>query len=385
MSLRMAPVSATVGRAWEKMPPEGAVEESKIAQSDGFSDPTERMHGTPKSFPPLSSLIETGLDGAPASVRRGVNVSSLLDFAVLGFPKCGTTTLMQSLDTPADAAVVQNERCGLGNDNVAKLVYQLVEGDSLPRDPTVKRGIKCPKDLESASALRNLAKYFPRTKLIVTVRHPVLWFQSFYNFRVKNTFSVRRQVMPPTKRMIGGQAICRRAQNVCTDRAKFHTYLAHMAKTPLSSLEEMELLQPGWNKNEIVRITAKLFLMDVSQLGDKNQTRLDKFREDLRSFTGLEGEVRIESAKIVAEEVIPQKIRKQMIDICSSENNLVRQVLMKHARKASKWIISYLLKSPDVVVSSRDHFIELIRLWEYDPCEQVSSSGGMRRASNTTQ
>lgn len=136
-----------------------------------------RIEGKPDSFPPLSRLIETGLDGTPSAVRRGVEVDWLLDFAVLGFPKCGTTTLMQSLDTPDDAAVFQEERCALGNDNVARLVWQLLENDSLPRDPHFKRGIKCPKDLESPSALRNLAKYFPTTKLIVTVRHPVLWFE----------------------------------------------------------------------------------------------------------------------------------------------------------------------------------------------------------------
>lgn len=354
---------------------------SMIKQPHGSSMQIEPINGKPKSFPPLSRLIETSLDGTPSAMRRGVDVSWLLDFAVIGFPKCGTTTLMQSLNTPADAAVVQKERCGLGNDHIARLVWQLMEGDALPRDPTVKRGIKCPKNLESPSTLRNLAKYFPQAKLIVTVRHPVLWFQSFYNFRAKNIYPRK---MPPTKRMIGGPGICRRAQNVCTDRAKFHKYLAHMAKTPLSSQEEIELLQPGWSRKEIVQTKAKLFLMHVSQLSDKNQTRLHQFREDLRSFTGLEGEIRIESGKIVTEQIIPPKVRKVFINVCSSEHDLVRQVLMKNARKASRWIINYLLKSPDVIVPEREYFIELVRQWELDPCEQ-NSSGGMHMLSNMTR
>lgn len=147
-----------------------------------------------------------------------------------------------------------------------------------------------------------------------------------------------------------------------------------MGKTPLSSEDELQLLQPGWKKNEVVPTKADLFLMHVSQLGDRNQTRLNRFREDLRFFLGLGGEIRIESGKIVAEEKIPPDVRKRMIDICSNEHNTVRQVLMKQARKASRWIINYLLNSPSVVVSSREFFIELVRLWEFDPCEQNSNN-----------
>jgi hypothetical protein len=46
----------------------------------------------------------------------------------------------------------------------------------------VRRGIKCPGDLENTPlAMRNYEKFFPKTNYIVGIRHPVLWFESFYN------------------------------------------------------------------------------------------------------------------------------------------------------------------------------------------------------------
>lgn len=345
------------------------LEEFPEEQPDEPSKERPITKGKPSIFPPLPRLVEIGLNGKPSHIRGGVDVSWLLDFAVLGFPKCGTTTLMQSLNTPYDAAVAQDERCALGNNNPARLVWQLLEGDGLPKDPNIRRGIKCPKDLESVDTLKNLAEFFPKTKLIITVRHPVLWFQSFYNFRARNIFPRR---MPPAERLIGGLAVCRRGHNVCTDRANFHRFLARLGKTPLSSKEELQLLPPGWNQKEVFRLESELFLIHVSQMGDKNSTRLDQFRQDLQSFAGLHGEIQLKNGKVAAEVNVTPQVQRNMIDICSTEHESLRQVLMKQAKKASIWIIDYLLKSPDVVVSSRKHFIDLVRQWKIDPCEQDS-------------
>lgn len=53
---------------------------------------------------------------------------------------------------------------------IKDLYNEMEGGDSL-------RGIKCPRDLESADlALLIYRDLFPRTKLIVGVRHPILWY-----------------------------------------------------------------------------------------------------------------------------------------------------------------------------------------------------------------
>ena len=107
------------------------------------------------------------------------DVSYLLDYAVLGFPKTGTTALMRYLNTE-NSRTLPRERCEL-DWAVFEVVKSLFE--DLPQDNHVKRGLKCPQCV-SNHCFKNLSKYFYKTKLIVGVRHPVLWFQSFYNYRV---------------------------------------------------------------------------------------------------------------------------------------------------------------------------------------------------------
>ena len=48
-----------------------------------------------------------------------------------------------------------------------------------------KRGYKSPNDVGNLRAVRIIREYFPKTKLLVGMRHPVLWFESFYNFRIQ--------------------------------------------------------------------------------------------------------------------------------------------------------------------------------------------------------
>ena len=45
-------------------------------------------------------------------------------------------------------------------------------------DGTLKNGAR---DIQSSSALQSIGTHWPSAKLIVGVRHPVLWFESFYN------------------------------------------------------------------------------------------------------------------------------------------------------------------------------------------------------------
>jgi hypothetical protein len=53
----------------------------------------------------------------------------------------------------------------------------------LPEGP-YKRGYKAPADITQKHVLKQLGDYFPKTGLIVGIRHPVWWFQ-IYNFRTQ--------------------------------------------------------------------------------------------------------------------------------------------------------------------------------------------------------
>lgn len=63
----------------------------------------------------------------------------------------------------------------------------------------------------------SLSTLLSQTKFIVGIRHPILWFESFYNFRIHN--KVR---MPPAEELVGNCG--GRMHGVCTRRGNFHFF-----------------------------------------------------------------------------------------------------------------------------------------------------------------
>ncbi len=99
------------------------------------------------------------------------------------------------------------------------------------KNKRIRFGLKCPRVLYRSHDIdMNICKtYFPTTKVIVGIRHPVMWFESFYNYQVGRTTS-----------SLSGK--CESHQKVCTDRARFHAALARLRKTPLVEKKEVDLL-----------------------------------------------------------------------------------------------------------------------------------------------
>jgi len=122
-------------------------------------------YAEPKPRPPLESIVQ------------GWNITGdatwLLQFAIVGFPKCGTSTLMFHLQTHPEVQIFSDERCDMGFNQQAKLIQDLYT--DFPAGDYV-RGIKCPLDLENTQlGMKNYNQFFPRTDFIVGIRHPVLW------------------------------------------------------------------------------------------------------------------------------------------------------------------------------------------------------------------
>uniref|UniRef100_A0A7S1ZHH5 Sulfotransferase domain-containing protein n=1 Tax=Trieres chinensis TaxID=1514140 RepID=A0A7S1ZHH5_TRICV len=328
------------------------------------------------SLPPFSHLI------AGCDIRS--DVSWLLDFAVVGMAKSGTTFLMEYLGETDEIYIKQKEMCGLSSNKTTSVVwhfYQHLENKASGQkfDLTfdgrrVKTGLKCPKDIGTEDGLRNYAKFFPKTKLIVTLRHPVLWFQSFYNYR-----SYKGSKLPPPKDLIGSciegsPYICaqhcgkHRTENVCTDRAKVHHQLSRLGKTPMTTKDEMKLLR---HDMDIIPSDAQIFLSELEQFSTGND-KGDHFGEDLSNFLGLNrplpplGQVGGQKRSYHIKER-----RSGFIDICSDEHKDVRTILVKIGKESATWIREYFLKSPDVFVSSEKIFLELIERWGQDPCATV--------------
>jgi hypothetical protein len=49
--------------------------------------------------------------------------------------------------------------------------------------PPQKYGIKCPQMIRRTESIENLMKLSDSTRLVIGLRHPVTWFESFYNYR----------------------------------------------------------------------------------------------------------------------------------------------------------------------------------------------------------
>ncbi|KAL7525560.1 hypothetical protein ACHAXR_001057, partial [Thalassiosira sp. AJA248-18] len=141
-----------------------------------------------EEWPPLSSLLDRS-----GGIAADANISGLLDFSIIGFPKTGTTSILRHLSDLTHS--LSTEHCDLVVNDTAKLVRDIYDDHAQrlkqSRDGAILmenqlRGIKCPQDISSDWSMHNYAKYLPHTKLIVGIRHPIFWFQSLYNFRVSN-------------------------------------------------------------------------------------------------------------------------------------------------------------------------------------------------------
>ena len=134
-----------------------------------YSPPNDRSlelpYREPHPRPPLESLVqEYNVTG---------DASWLLHFAIIGFPKCGTSTLMFHLQNHPEVQIFSDERCDMAFNKQARLIrdlyHEFPEGD-------YARGLKCPMDVESTQlGMPNYLQYFPTTRFLIGIRHPVLW------------------------------------------------------------------------------------------------------------------------------------------------------------------------------------------------------------------
>jgi len=314
---------------------------------------------TAKPYPDIDSIV-TGKYNVTG------DMSFLVDFAIIGFPKCGTSTMMEYLDQSPHTKVAQKEKCELGTGRQAKLVRDLYA--ELPPG-NFKRGIKCPRDLENEYAINKYTELLPNTNFLVGLRHPVKWFESFYNFRVYNN-----NPMPPAMELVGNCG--KYSRHVCTHRARFHQYLANLGKTPLAE-DEMKWFKQRGRELRLSPVKGKIFLYHVEQLrSDEPPLRQLAMRKDLSQFLDLPEVLppmtiwRKPGKNISAVQL--EVANSKRLDICHPNHTDIRNFLIEQSKDAAEWILQHFLKSEDVFLSSPDHFEALLKGWEVDPCNATA-------------
>jgi hypothetical protein len=198
----------------------------------------------------------------------------------------------------------------------------------------------------------------------------VLWFESFYNFRIQNEFP-----MPLATELIG--KCSKGGFNVCTFRSSFHLFLSNLQMTRMNQ-DELQLIDTDYHKSQDVFATEsscgrpKVFLYELSQLTTKDTASEMELRSALQSFLGLGRPIKpfiwfkpgldhnsTEKLKLV---------ESKKINICDDQYDALRIVLQHQATNVSQWIRNYFVHAPGVFVSNQVHFNEIMRSWAEDPC-----------------
>jgi hypothetical protein len=249
--------------------------------------------------PPMWDVLDDLDHGVPTAGQF------LLDFAIIGNGKCGTTSLLRWLSHHPEIFCPEREILKLSFKTVEefiKTLYKEIPTDgiwqvssspslltsSLPQvehrsnatipsktsaelviEPVIhRRGYKNPVEIRIPRSIQALATHFPQTILFVGIRHPISWFQSLYNFKVQN--------LPKSKpatywghpndlmKKCGGpfDINC-----VGTYKGLFHLYLAYLGKT--NQTAQLQQQYPSvWNERIVTMIPNPVFLFDVQQLND---------------------------------------------------------------------------------------------------------------------
>jgi hypothetical protein len=178
--------------------------------------------------------------------------------------------------------------------------------------------------------------------------------------------------MPPPNELMGS---CNSASlNVCVENAMFHVHLSRLGKTfnnhsgedlgeqaKLLGIPRDQLASPRY-----LPLGNKVFLYDIEQLKDTNETRRDMYRADVSRFLGLTYD--LEPYLEDDPRASHHRAKFAPFDICQDEHRHLRLALLNVGQSASCWIRRYFLPHPDVFVSSPSFFEEILLRWMVDPC-----------------
>ena len=372
-----------------------------------------------------TNLTHHSSSHAPDTAKIKGDVRFLLDFAILGHAKCATSFIMKYLNAHDQVKIWDYEVCDLYFHRPASLVRKLYTDFPSDGQHLHWRGFKCPSHFSSRKALLYFRRYFRSTKLIIGLRHPVWWLESYYNFRHRHA---RRPgaVLPDATELAKHDPSdwCPpEAQGVCLAHAQFHHHLAMFGKTNLSGKDnhnvtttitttttttttttrttttttldddndasksgdedhrhgqgdednarQWRLLQGFSEKyRSASRIDNPIFLYDMQQLYDTDETRQAALRQDLQTFLGLPTPLpSLDDYNDTDTSGHKSAVRKETrINICDDRFLELRQALLEIGDRASQWILEYFLPEPDVFVSSRPFFEAALKEWKLDPC-----------------
>jgi hypothetical protein len=291
-----------------------------------------------------------------------------LDFAIVGFAKTGTTSLRTLLQHHEQTTIPDNEKCyRTGSDEEMKRLFQ--ELGKLPNKsnfaPTL-RGIKCPSNVIYVDGLQKMKDYKNDTKLIVGIRHPVRWFESFYNFRVAVYNGGRhRDKPPPSPHTLLGKD--KKYLGLNTDIGRFELSLMQLGKTELNTTDLLALAE---RKRRVIQSPFPVLIYTVEQLKGGDQE--EAFRKDLQTYLQVQYPFgKIPRANSASERQGPlyNNTSYLPIDICEEQYINIRNELVKNGKGTADWLLNHFVKHSDVMIGGNDDvFMKIVQGFATDPC-----------------
>ncbi len=296
---------------------------------------------------------------------------TILDFAVAGFPKCGTTSVMANLGRHAPLPVA--DVCTPAAQTVWYSYFNWPK--EFGNNMTTMRGTKCPSVLDNGF-IREYSKYLPRTKIIIGIRHPVLFFQSFWNMAAKSGQTRRMANNDPyhlTKPCYGRhcRSTCPQGQWFCVHRSRFHVFIAALGKTELTP-SERQLLAPndrdGGDRLQNLNIRNPIFVYEQDEL------RKDYVWDEMANYLHIEGGLKHDKYH-------GSKGKgsggNHTINICDEKYDRLRAMIMPYSFDLATWLQEYFIpvardeSRVDVFVPGPDLFVEKVEEYKVDPCDRL--------------
>ncbi|KAL7533395.1 hypothetical protein ACHAWF_004477 [Thalassiosira exigua] len=303
-------------------------------------------------------------EGAP---KRGLG----FDFAVIGFPKTGTTFLLDVLGRHPEVVMPDREFCEVHGPDGERAAAEWLRNRSsttmAATASTKKYGIKCPTMIRNANAIENLAKMATHTRLLLSLRHPVRYFESFYNYRVLEHYEYGRNETIPTPFELSNGT--KQWRDVSTAYVKYDVFMRQLAKVPINMTEMRGMLDDRLYQKQISPNPFKVFVFAMDQLNDKNDSRRTKFQTDLQEFLGLETPLTDLTQVPKANSAGGRARHPKQMDVCDRRYDGIRKQLLASGRRTSSWIRDKFVQSPDVVVSDEEYFSAILETWGKDPCQ----------------
>ena len=292
-----------------------------------------------------------------------------IDFIVAGFPKCATSAMNKNiLQTQEEIEMLIKTRTRkdgtrgqieyfLRNE---KDVEELFEHVSKTRSNTangleLKIGIKWPtaingNEIRFLTYMRKLNPNGKDPNIIVGMRHPVRWFESFYNHRYRSN-----ETIPPLSSLSDPSMFD--DLSYFTKMGRFERGLVQLGKVDLSTLD-LKIMSE--DQRLIVPTSSKVFLYLQEQLEDEESKQ--KMYADLRIFLGLKKPIEEDLTKDHKHDL------KVILDICEPEYKELRHVFLKSGSVTAAWIRDKLVQGRDVVIGGKEDFLRITESWGVDPC-----------------